>query len=42
MSGITTKLAAENYANDIESDQRRNTWLDPTRGKTALAKWITI
>ncbi|PWK83224.1 integrase-like protein [Lentzea atacamensis] len=40
--GFATKLAAENGANDIESDQRRNTWLDPARGKTILAEWATI
>ena len=42
ISGFATKLAAENHANDIESDQRRNTWLDPARGKTTLAEWVTI
>ncbi|WP_157984927.1 hypothetical protein [Lentzea terrae] len=40
--GFATKLAAENHANDIESDQRRNTWLGPARGKTTLAELVTI
>jgi hypothetical protein len=40
ISGFATQLAAENHANDIESDQRRNTWLDPARGKTTLAEWV--
>jgi integrase len=39
ISGFTTKQAADNYANDIESDQRRNTWLDPNRGKITVAEW---
>lgn len=39
ISGFTTKPAAENYAADIESDQRRNTWLDPARGHITMAEW---
>ncbi len=40
ISGFTTQRAADNYAADIESDQRRNTWLDPTRGHTTVAEWV--
>ena len=39
ISGFTTQRAADNYAADIECDQRRNTWLDPTRGHTTVAEW---
>jgi integrase len=41
ISGFTTQRAADNYAADIECDQRRNTWLDPTRGMTTVAEWVT-
>jgi integrase len=40
ISGFATQRAADNYAADIESDQRRNTWLDPTRGRTTVAEWV--
>ncbi|MCP2244042.1 hypothetical protein [Lentzea aerocolonigenes] len=33
ISGFTTQRAADNYAADIETGQRRNTWLDPARGR---------
>jgi integrase-like protein len=39
ISGFTTQRAADNHAADIECDQRRNTWLDPTRGRTTVAEW---
>jgi hypothetical protein len=38
ISGFTTQRSAGNYAADIESDQRRNTWLDPARGRTTVAE----
>ncbi len=41
ISGFTTQRAADNYAADIECDQRRNTWLDPARGRTTVAHWVT-
>ncbi|MGW4214800.1 tyrosine-type recombinase/integrase [Lentzea sp. NPDC004789] len=41
ISGFTTQRAADNYAADIECDQRRNTWLDPTHGLTTVAEWVT-
>lgn len=40
ISGFTTQRAADNSANDIESDQRRNTCLDPTRDQTTAAEWV--
>ena len=40
ISGFTTQRAADNYAADIETDQRRNIWLDPTRGHTTVAEWV--
>jgi hypothetical protein len=36
---IHHEQAADNYASDIETDQRRNTWLDPTRGRTTVTDW---
>jgi len=37
ISGFTTQRDADNYAADIECDQRRNTWLAPNRGRTTVA-----
>lgn len=38
--GFPTKKAATNYADDLETDQRRGTWLDPTGFQTTLADWV--
>ena len=39
VSGFTTKHAADDYANDIETDQRRGTRIDPTHARTTVAEW---
>jgi integrase len=38
--GFPTKKAAADYAADLESDQRRGTWLDPCGFRTTLAEWV--
>ncbi|MEO6702268.1 MAG: multidrug DMT transporter permease [Jatrophihabitantaceae bacterium] len=38
--GFTTKTAAQHAADDMESDQRAGTFIDPHRGKTTLADWV--
>jgi integrase len=39
ISGFTTKKAADDYAHDIETDQRRGTRIDPAHGRTTVAEW---
>ncbi|MEU4802993.1 multidrug DMT transporter permease [Actinosynnema sp. NPDC023587] len=39
--GFRSEKAAQDHANDLESDQRRGTWLDPTDGRTTLEEWLT-
>jgi hypothetical protein len=41
-SGFDTKKAANDYANQIEADQRRGIWLDPKAAKTAVAIWAAL
>ncbi|GAA0651427.1 hypothetical protein GCM10010174_88990 [Kutzneria viridogrisea] len=41
VSGFPTKRTAQDHADDIASDQRRGTWLDPMGGRTTLAVWST-
>ena len=38
--GFRTEQAAIDYKNDLESDRRRGTWLDPSGFKTTLAEWV--
>jgi hypothetical protein len=42
VSGFDTKKAANDYANSIEADQRRGTWLDPAAAKTTVSEWSTL
>jgi hypothetical protein len=39
--GFRNEKAAQDHANDLESDQRRGTWLDPTGGRTTMEEWLT-
>lgn len=39
--GFPTKTAAKNYADEIESDQRKGNWIDPAAGRTTLGEWVT-
>lgn len=39
--GFTGKRVAENHAADLESDQRKGTWIDPASGQVALVEWTT-
>lgn len=38
--GFTTKTAAQNAADDMETEQRAGTFIDPDRGKTTVADWV--
>jgi integrase len=38
--GFPTEKAAAAHAADLESDQRRGTWIDPTAGQITIATWI--
>jgi hypothetical protein len=37
--GFPTKRAADDYAETLESDQRKGTWVDPAEGDYPLADW---
>lgn len=37
--GFPTKKTADDYAETLESDQRRGTWIDPAAGKITVAEW---
>jgi len=37
--GFATKRAADDYAETLESDQRKGTWIDPAAGRLALGEW---
>lgn len=39
VSGFDTKSAATRYADDLESDYRKGTWVDPTAGRVTLDDW---
>ena len=38
--GFTSSMAAREYANDMESDRRRGTWIDPAAGQTTLGEFV--
>lgn len=38
-SGFTSRNAARDYADDLESDRRRGRWLDTDGAKTLVATW---
>ncbi len=40
VTGFRSEKAANNYADEIECDQRRGTWLDPSGFRTTLADWV--
>jgi hypothetical protein len=39
--GFTNQKAADDYAADIETDQRRQVWIDPTLGRISVEDWAT-
>ncbi|MFE6611702.1 tyrosine-type recombinase/integrase [Amycolatopsis sp. NPDC057786] len=41
-SGFGTKRLADDYANQIEADQRRGIWLDPQAAKTSVSAWVAL
>jgi integrase len=38
--GFTSKTDAEHHAEDLESDQREGSFIDPAHGKTTLHAWV--
>lgn len=40
VSGFITKTAADHYADDMESEQRTGTFIDPAAGKITVEKWV--
>lgn len=40
VSGFASKTAAEHHAEDMESDQRAGTFIDPAAGRTRVADWV--
>jgi integrase len=42
ISGFDTRKTATDYANGLEADRRRGTWLDPAAGKTTVADWSAL
>jgi hypothetical protein len=42
VSGFATRKAATDYANELEADRRRGTWLDPAAARTTFAEWANV
>jgi hypothetical protein len=42
ISGFSSKTAAKNYADDLESDQRRGQWFDPAAANTTTSAWSVV
>lgn len=40
LTGFPTEQDANNYALDLESDQRKGTWLDPTAGRLTINEFV--
>lgn len=40
VSGFANKTAADHHAEDMESDQRAGTFIDPAAGRTTVADWV--
>lgn len=40
ISGFSSKTAAEGYADDLESEQRKGIWIDPAAGQTTLTEFV--
>lgn len=40
VTGFRNEKAANNYADEMECDQRRGTWLDPSGYRTTMADWV--
>ncbi|OXM56078.1 multidrug DMT transporter permease [Amycolatopsis thailandensis] len=38
--GFSTRGAAEAYADDMETDQRRRVWIDPAGSRMTLGSWV--
>lgn len=39
VSGFTSRKAAQDHAEDLESDRQRGRWLDPDGAKTTVGSW---
>jgi len=42
ISGFSNKKAATDYANDLESDRRRGSWIDPAAGNITTSAWSVV
>ncbi|EWM12079.1 hypothetical protein [Kutzneria sp. 744] len=40
INGFPSKRAAQDHADNMETDQRRGTWIDPAAGQITLDEWI--
>lgn len=40
ISGFPTEHAARNHINDMDTDRRRGTWIDPADSNTTFATWV--
>jgi hypothetical protein len=40
VSGFLDAKAAHQYAQDMETDRRRGTWIDPAASKTTIGTWV--
>jgi integrase len=40
IGGFHDEKTADDYANDMEADQRRGLWIDPAGGKTTVSAWV--
>jgi hypothetical protein len=38
--GFSSRRSAETYPGDVESDQRRQVWIDPADGRLVLRSWV--
>lgn len=41
-SGFDSKKAANDYANEVEADQRRGIWFDPRAARTTVDTWAAL
>lgn len=40
ITGFPNQTAAEDYADDLESEQRKGVWIDPAAGQTTLTEFV--
>jgi integrase len=42
ISGFSSKKTATNYADDLESEQRRGSWIDPAAARITASAWSAV